>query len=333
MKYSFVVPIYNDGVLAEAFCAEMKRVFSAHLGREDIEAELEVVFVDDGSENDSADRVRATCDRFRFAKLIRLSRNFGQHIAISCGYEHARGELIGYLNVDQEDPPDQILVLLEALRENPGWDIVGGLYAERNVPFFQKLTSHWFNVVLNALTGYSMPPNASTLRIMRRRFVDAYNGLQERSRFIPGLEMWLGFEYHHVPVRHQARKTGKSSYNFERRLRMATESIISFSDFPLRAAVKCGFAVVAFGLLITAAMIVDKLFFRAFLPGYVSTIAIAVLLAGVQITVTGIASLYIGRILAEVQGRPLYLVRELHGDLPRDRLGYTPSHPRRVDGS
>lgn len=315
MRYSIVVPIFNDGALARAFCEEVATVFRKRIEDAPLEQEVEIIFVDDGSRNDSFEILRGLAPDFPFAKAIGLSRNFGQHIAISCGYEHSQGDIVAYLNVDQEDPPAQILVLADALEKN-GWDIVGGLYTTRDVPLLQRITSFAFNVFLSRLTGYDQPPNASTLRVMSRRFIEAYKRLTERSRFIPGLEMWLGFRYGRVPVPHQRRKAGKSSYNFARRMRMATESIISFSDFPLRLAVRFGFVVIALGVLLVLALVADKLFFRDFLPGYVSTIATITLVGGVQIVVTGIASLYIGRILAEVQGRPLYIVRDRVGDLP-----------------
>lgn len=316
MIYSVVVPIYNDGELAADFCRELRAAFAERLG-ERLEQELEIIFVDDGSRNDSVAVLKRLPAEFSFVKVIALSRNFGQHIAISCGYRHSSGQFVAYLNVDQEDPPAEILPLADSLDPN-GWDIVGGLYSRRDVPVLASVTSYLFNVFLNRLTGYDQPTNASTLRVMTRRFIDAYNALGEKSRYIPGLEMWLGFKYGRMPVKHQKRRRGKSSYNFSRRFRMAIESIISFSDYPLRFAVKLGFTVTAVGGLLVSALIIDKLFFRELLPGYVSTITAVVLLGGIQVMVTGVASLYIGRILAEVQGRPLYVIRETVGDLKQE---------------
>jgi dolichol-phosphate mannosyltransferase len=316
VNYSVVVPIYNDATLADAFCKEAKKVFAARLG-DRLDTDLEIIFVDDGSKNDSVAVLRKLLPEYPFVKVIALSRNFGQHVAISCGYKHARGRLVAYLNVDQEDPPNQILVVADALDEN-GWDIASGIYTKRDIPLFQKITSYLFTIFLNRLTGYEQPTNASSLRVMNRRFIDAYNKLTERSRYILGLEMWLGFTYGRVPVVHQPRRIGKSSYNFQRRVRMAIDSVISFSDFPLRLAVKFGFLVSAFGVLLVFALVLDKLFLRNVLPGYVSTIAAIVLIGGAQIVVTGVGSLYVGRILTEVQGRPLYVVRERYGDLPNE---------------
>lgn len=311
MKYSFVVPIYNDGALARDFCREMVATFREYLGHEDLAKDLEVIFVDDGSANDSAKLLKDTCREFPFAKMVALSRNFGQHVAISAGYRAARGDYVGMLNVDQEDPPRELPRLLDAIRGSD-YDIVGGLYEHRAAPFLTKITSRLFHVTLNRLTGYDTPVNSSTMRIMTRRSIDSYNALTEKNRYIPGLEGWLGLRYGRVPVEHQERKVGKSSYNFRRRLRMAIASVISFSDFPLRIAVKFGLLMAAMGMFLAVALVADKLFIQAHLPGYTSTVAAIAVLSGVQLMVTGIASLYIGRILAEVQGRPLFIVRETY---------------------
>lgn len=314
VQYSFVVPIYNDGALARDFCVEMAKVFQAYLGHDDLARALEVIFVDDGSQNDSPEILKRTCDEFAFAKAMLLSRNFGQHIATSAGYRAASGDYVGTLNVDMEEPPSCLPGLLDALKES-GCDIVGGQHNGRPVRLFTRMTSYLFVVMMNRLTGYNVPKNATTVRIMTRRAVDVYNRLTEKSRFIPGLEFWLGMRYIRVPIEEQPRKAGKSSYNFRRRLRMAYSSVISFSDFPLRMAVKFGMVVAAVGMVLAAGLILQKLFGPSLLPGYTSTFVAIVFLGGVQIMVTGVASLYIGRILAEVQQRPLFVVREIYGEL------------------
>ena len=333
MLYSFVVPIYNDGALARDFCREMAVVFRGYLGldradpakgrshevrapgevtNDDLARDLEVIFVDDGSANDSPQLLKAVCDEFSFAKVVLLSRNFGQHIAISAGYRAASGDYVGMLNVDQEDPPARLPGLLDALKTGE-YDIVGGRHQGRHASLTTRATSYLFVTMLNRLTGYDTPINATTMRVMTRGAVEVYNNLSEKSRYIPGLEMWLGLRYGWVSVEKQPRRAGKSSYNFRRRLRMATSSIISFSDFPLRLAVKLGMLIAVVGILLGLVLILQRLFFTSLLPGYTSTLVVIVFLGGAQIAVTGIASLYIGRILGEVQQRPLFIVRETYG--------------------
>jgi glycosyltransferase involved in cell wall biosynthesis len=312
MLYSFVVPIYNDGALARDFCVEMASVFRDYLGHDDLARDLEIIFVDDGSPNNSAEILKQVCDEFAFAKCMLLSRNFGQHIATSAGYRAANGEYVGTLNVDMEEHPKYLPAMLDALKTG-NYDIAGGYHTGRPVGLHTRVTSFLFNFIITRLTGYHIPPNATTVRVMTRRAVDVYNGLTENSRWIPGLEGWLGMRYVRVPIEQRPRQAGKSSYNFRRRLRLAYTSVISFSDFPLRLAVKVGMVVASIGMLLGVGLLLQKVFGPSLLPGYTSTFVVIVFLGGVQIAVTGVASLYIGRILSEVQKRPLFVVREIYG--------------------
>lgn len=309
VTYSFVVPIYNDAYLAEALCVEFQRTMSAMLGLTVIAQEIELLFVNDGSGPGNFGVLRDLAKRYQFVHAIDLSRNFGQHIALSCGYRFAKGEFVGMLNVDMQDPPDQIPLLLEAMKREDA-DIVIGLREHRFSSLLDNLTSNMFGYLLNMLTGKSVPLNAATLRIMNRKFVDAYNQLTEHHRYIPGLESWLGFRHIYCPIRHQARIDGKSSYTFKKRLVMALDSIVSFSDIPLRMAVFVGGAIASFGVLLAIVVIVQKIFFEDLLPGYASLFSLMMFLGGVQILLVGLAGIYIGRILREVQNRPLFLVRE-----------------------
>jgi dolichol-phosphate mannosyltransferase len=309
VRYSLVVPIYRDGTLADAFCAEVERVFRAYLGRAEIATAVEVIFVNDGSNDDSGEQLRRACGRWRFARAINLSRNFGQHVALSCGYAHSRGELVASINVDMQDPPAELVKLIERFGGGDV-DIVIGLRRRRRDSLSKRVTSIAFHYVLSKLTGYPIPLNMATVRVMNRRFVDAYYSLSENSRFLPGLEGWLGFRRGYVEIEHAERSVGKSSYNFGRRFMMALDSIISFSDLPLRMVALLGMGIALVGVVLTLALVIQKLFFVNLQAGYTSTVAIIVLFGGAQIFVVGLASLYIGRVLKEVQNRPLYIVQE-----------------------
>lgn len=308
IDYSFVVPIYNDAYLAEEFCEEYLKAFQQFLGLDDITSRVELIFVDDGSGDDSVAVLGKLPERFPFVRIIELSRNFGQHIALTCGYRHAAGRFVGMLNVDMQEPPDQIPRLLHHI-ESTGCDIVFGLRRRRAGRLSERLTSFGFGMLLNKLTGYEVPLNAATLRVMNRRFLDAYNLLTERSRYLPGLESWLGFRRGYLEIVHRERRRGKSSYDFWRRALMAADAIVSFSDLPLKIAVFFGFGVAMLGIFLTLILIIQKLFFVDMQLGYTSTISAIVLFGGVQMLVTGLAGIYVGRILREVQHRPLYVIR------------------------
>src|SRR6185312_6204140 len=224
MLYSFIVPIYNDGFLAEAFCMEYEKIFQKFIGKVSIENEVELIFVNDGSSNNSISYLVKLTKEKKFVKVIDLSRNFGQHIALSCGYKNATGQFVGMLNVDMQEPPSEIPKLLEFLIER-NFDIVYGLAEQRKTSLMNQITSKSFAFVLNFLTKSNMPLNVTTLRVMNRKFVNTYNSLTEKSRYIPGLETWIGFKHGYLPIIHKEREVGKSSYNFKKRLLMAIDSI------------------------------------------------------------------------------------------------------------
>jgi len=306
--YSFVVPVYNDGYLLDEFCQAFAGVFP----RESVESAVELIFVDDGSAAPTPAQVREVAATYGFVKTITLSRNFGQHIAVSAGYAHAAGRFVGMLNADQQDPPDQIPVLLRALEQGEG-DIVYGLRERSAEAWSRRLTSILFNQFLSLLTGYRVPDNVSTLRVMNRRFLEAYLRFEEKSRFLPGLENWLGFAARYVPIAHRPRRQGRSSYNFRRRLGMALEAVVSFSDLPLRIVASVGMLIALVGFALNLVLIIQRLFFVNFQPGFTATVSLIVFFGGLQILVMGLASIYIGRVLKEVQNRPLYIIKEKTG--------------------
>jgi glycosyltransferase involved in cell wall biosynthesis len=310
--YSFVVPIYGDGYLALPFCEAMQAAMENLLQSCEIADFVEVIFVNDGSPNNSQDQLLEASRRFLFVKVIELSRNFGQHVAVSCGYRFATGRYVGMINADQQDPPDQIGPLIDAMKAGD-YDIAIGLRSQRSESLLNNFTSRAFHAAMNLLTGSKTPVNAATLRIMSRQFVDAYNRLSEKTPYIPGLENWLGFRHVYVPIRHQARISGKSTYSFRKRWRLAVESIIGFSDLPLRIAATLGFAITSLGMLLSLGLVIQKLFFTRFAPGYTSTITVVVFLGGLNLMFLGLVSLYVGRILREVQGRPQYIIRSYDG--------------------
>ena len=305
-----MVPIFNDADLSEEFCAQFERTFEEYLGTSEIVSAVELIFVNDGSEVPAEDALAQLPARFRFARIINLSRNFGQHVALACGYRHARGRYVGSLNVDMQEHPNQIPRLLREL-ESGNSDIVFGLRSARAGSVWDSLTSALFNLILNKITGHPVPLNISTIRVMNRRFVAAYNSLTESSRYMPGLESWLGFRRGYVEIEHRDRQHGRSSYNFTRRLLMASDAIVGFSDLPLRVAVVIGFWLVGTSVFLSILLVIKKLFFATMPLGYTSIVCIYVMCFGLQISIIGLASLYIGRILREVQHRPLYVIRSL----------------------
>ena len=188
MEISVIVPIYNDGNLADDFCFEFNEVFQNYYNSQNLETFLELIFVNDGSKNESMSELKKLTEKYSYVRIIDLSRNFGQHIALSCGYKHAKGNFVAMLNVDMQEPPSQIIKLLDHILIN-NIEIVYGLVAKRKTSFHNRISSSLFNILMNFLTQQKVPLNVSTLRIMSRKFINSYNEFSEKSRYLRGLEI------------------------------------------------------------------------------------------------------------------------------------------------
>ncbi len=307
--YSLVVPIYNDAYLAEEFCREFDLAFKNYLDVHAIKEHVELIFVDDGSP--VVGDLESLSLKYPFVRIIRLSRNFGHHIALTCGYKLAEGDIVGTLNVDMQDPPDQLGVLLDYMFSH-NYDIVIGVRKNRTGSIQEAITSRLFVSILNLLTDDNIPVDFACSRVMSRRFINAYNKFTEKSRFLPGLEKWLGFKRGFAYIEQRPRKVGKSSYNFGRRFSMAMNSIISFSDLPLKIACVFGLGLAILGIALGVALIIEKIFFLDVLPGFTSLASLMLFFSGMQLIFIGVLGVYLGRILVEVQNRPLYVIESQH---------------------
>lgn len=315
IQYSIVVPIYGDGYLASALCAEIERVMSSYVGSTSLQDRLELIFVNDGSPDDSLDALLKSRKSFAFVRIIDLSRNFGQHSAIACGLRDARGEIVLRMNVDMQDPPSAIPKLVETLKEG-GYDLVAGQYSTRKSPLTTRLSAYLYFLLFRLFTGFETPQNTSSLRAMSRRFVDAYNTLTEKSRFPQGLDQWLGFRHKYVEIDHRERADKRSAYGFWSRLRLGINGILYFSDRPLQTVAVAGFVVAFLGIVLAGYIATEKLLGTDYLPGYASLASIGLIAFGIQLGCTGLVGLYIAKIFREVQNRPLYIVREKYEQNP-----------------
>ena len=309
MKYSFIIPIFNDGYLADAFCFEFQRVFMGYLKKQSINEDLELIFVNDGSTDNSLQLLHKVAKKHSFVKTIDLSRNFGQHIAIICGYHHASGELVGRLNVDMQDPPVEVPALIEVIKAGD-CDIVIGIQRARKSNLLDVVTSRFFVWFFNILIGGNVPHSTATLRIMTKQYADNYKLINDKMPFLQGLETWFGYRVKYVPTDHLQRLDKKTAYPFIKRLKLALNASIAFSDRPLKCVIYIGLIIATLGFVGLGAIVLRQLFFADLLVGYSSTMAVILLCSGGHILVIGLCGLYVGKILAQVQGRPLYLIRE-----------------------
>ncbi len=279
-----------------------------------LEAPAEAILVDDGSTDCSGIvmRARAKDDpRYRF---IGLTRNFGHQIAITAGMDAASGKAVIVMDADLQDPPEVIMEMIARWKE--GYDVV---YARRvsraGESAFKRFTAAAFYRLLSRLSSVDIPQDVGDFRLVDRKVLDAFLAMPEQDRFVRGMFAWLGFRQTAVDFHRPARAAGDTKYPFWKMLRLAVNAVVGFSDAPLKLAIWIGLAVSALALCVGLYAVVRYLE-NEVITGWTSTIVIVSFLSGINLLMSGIMGLYIGRIHAEVKRRPLYVVE--------DRIGFAP---------
>ena len=297
---SVVAPVLNEEETLRTFCERTRTALDG--------TEFELVLVDDGSTDRSGeilDELAAEDDR---VKVLRLSRNFGYQAAVTAGLDHAVGEAVVTIDADLQDPPELIEELVQRWRE--GSDVVYAARRERAGETRAKLTTaRWFTGLFKRLAQLEMPEGVGDFRLMDRRAVDALRNMPERSRFLRGMVVWVGFNQSSVPYDRDARYAGGTRYRWRTLIRISVDALSSFSRVPLQVATLIGLVVSSLAFLGIPYVIVNRLL--GFYVEGVSTLLFAILfLGGIQLIFLGVIGEYISRIYDEVKQRPLYVVGE-----------------------
>ncbi|MBF0166158.1 MAG: glycosyltransferase family 2 protein [Alphaproteobacteria bacterium] len=303
---SIVVPFYNEGPNVETLFARLTP-FLDGLGMA-----WEVVCVNDGSRDDTLDRLLRAHAADSRLKVVDLSRNFGKELALSCGLAHTGGDAVIPMDADLQHPPEAIIAMLEKWRE--GYDVV---YAVRHARVGQGLASRLFAKtfywVFENLAEVPLPREAGDFRLMDRKVVDVINRMPERSRFMKGIFAWVGFRQIGIPYEQGERVAGGTKWGFLKLLSFALDGLTSFSTFPLRVWSYVGGAIAALAFFYIVIRLIRTLLYGVDIPGYESILIIMLFLGGMQLLTLGILGDYIGRVFNEVKGRPLWIVRSTHG--------------------
>ena len=319
---SVVVPVFNEAEVLPAFFERLKKVIDS------LESmSYEVIYVDDGSSDDSFQQLRAITDSDSSVRIIKLSRNFGHQIAITAGIDEARGDAVVVIDADLQDPPEVIRTFVEKWRS--GYDVVYGVREKREGEGWLKLvTANLFYRILKPLAQIDIPLDAGDFRLMSKRVVRQLKHMKERSRFVRGLVSWVGFRQIGVRYSRDKRYAGETKYPYQKMINFAMDGVTSFSTIPLQIATWLGYFASLLAFLYAISVFVQKIL------GYTvqgwATIMVGVLfLGGVQLICLGIIGEYIGRIFNEIKQRPIYIVDELYaGD--RGSIGNKVSDGRRT---
>jgi len=299
---SVVSPVYG----AEKIIDKLIDINIRELSR--ITENFEIILVDDRGPDNSWPKIKARSGQDPRVKGIRLSRNFGQHYAITAGLDHSQGEWVVVMDCDLQDRPEEIPRLYEKALE--GYDIVLARRDQRKDSFLKVFFSQLFHKTLTFLTGSPLDKRVANFGIYHRSVIDAVGMMRERIRFFPTMVRWVGFTSTSIPVHHSERDSGKTSYNFKRLLNLALDIILAYSDKPIRIAIKLGF-VISFVAFIFAVYNVFIALTNGFsVLGYGSLIASIWFLSGLIISLIGIVGLYVGKTFEGVKQRPIYIVSE-----------------------
>jgi glycosyltransferase involved in cell wall biosynthesis len=302
---SIVIPVLNEAANLERLIGRLTPVLDG-LGAD----AWEVVFVDDGSSDDTLGELRRLNGVDPRIRAISFSRNFGKEIALAAGLRYASGDAVVIMDADLQHPPEVLSQFVARWRE--GYQVVYGQRLDRNTDSpLRRLVSVAFYKLFNALVKTDIPAGAGDFRLLDRKAVDAMNRIKESARFNKGLFSWIGFKSVGVPYTVAAREgNGGSRWNLRRLVHFALDGLTSFSTLPLRISTLLGLAVSTFAFLYVALFVVKTMIFGVDIPGFPTLVVSVLMLSGVQLIVLGIIGEYLGRVYDEVKSRPLYLVAE-----------------------
>lgn len=302
IKLSIVSPVYRAEKMVHMLVERIVKSVTT------ITEDFEIILVNDASPDASWSVIEYECAQDKRVKGINLSRNFGQHYAITAGVHYAQGEWVVVMDCDLQDRPEEIPALYQKALE--GYDIVYARRVDRQDKGLKKLSSTIFHETFDWLSGSTTDKTIANFGIYKQCVIAEYNRMPERARSFPSLVKYLGFTQTTVDVQHAERAEGKSSYDLYKLLKLSFDIIISNSNKPLRMAVGLGFCMSALSFLLALYNVIARLIGFISFPGYTTTVFSIWFVGGLMLFVMGILGLYVGKIFDQVKGRPLFVVKD-----------------------
>jgi len=299
---SVVIPVYRGADCLE----ELYRRLVASL--EAVGTSFEIVLVEDCGPDLSWEGIRALAVRDPRVRGVQFSRNFGQHYGISAGVHASRGAWVVVMDCDLQDRPEEIPRLYEKAKE--GFDIVLARRQHRQHSLWKRSTSRVFYAAFRYLTDLPYDASVGNFRIISRQVADSFCEFREQLRFFGGIISWLGFRVASIDVRHDERFAGETTYSWRKLINLAVQTIVAYSDKPLRLAIRFGFSLAVLALAAGGYVFLMAALRGYAVSGWASVMVSLYFLSGVMLGFIGVLGLYLGRVFDEVKGRPLYVIRE-----------------------
>jgi dolichol-phosphate mannosyltransferase len=272
----------------------------------DTEISYEIVFVEDCGQDGSWEKIRELALKDPCLKAVQLSRNFGQHPAITAGLALTRGDWVVVMDCDLQDPPEEIPRLYSKALE--GYDVVCARRGKRQDPLWKRVSSRLFVALFNRLSGMSYDPQIANFRILSRLVADTYSRMEESTSSFGGHLEWLGFNVGYIDIQHQPRYSGSSSYSLKKLFKLAINNIVAYSNKPLHISISLGFFMALFSTLYALYIAARKYWAGVTVDGWTSLMVSIWFLGGMVIGNLGIIGLYLGKVYDETKKRPIYVV-------------------------
>ena len=304
-KISLVIPCYNEEQVINMLYTETKTILESIKEKYD----YEFIFIDDGSKDNTLEKLKQLRNQDNKINIISFSRNFGKEAGIYAGLNNAMGDLVVIMDADLQHPPKIILEMVQGIEE--GYDTVTTRRKNRKgEPVIKSAFSKLFYKIMSKIIDFELLQGAQDFRMMKREVVDAIISLKEYNRFSKGIFSWVGFKVKYIEIDNIERVAGKTKWSFKSLFKYAIEGILSFSTVPLRISTILGLLISIIAIIATCIIIGQTIIFGKDVPGYASIITAVLFMGGVQLICIGIIAEYISKMYLEIKGRPKYIIRE-----------------------